>query len=109
MRVANTTRLSVHAGRPLASDALGVQPGQRRYCYRVPLTQDGELCCKLMLSGTRATAQQPTEWVAVITPLRPGYQRVQEYRMRMHIAESFRADKSGSVALAQTQPCDAER
>jgi hypothetical protein len=109
IRVANNTRLTLHDGRQLAIEALGVTPGQRRYFYNVRLTQDGDLCCNLMVTWTRATAQQPAELVAVITPLRPCYQSLQEYLIRMHIEESFRDDKSGSVDLAQTHLCDAER
>ncbi len=109
IRVANNTSVTLLDGRQLAIQDLGVKPRQRRYFYNVRLTQDGDLCCNLMVTWTRATAQQPAELVAIITPLRPCYQSLQEYLVRMHIEESFRDDKSGSVDLAQTHLRDAER
>lgn len=109
IRVANNTTLIGADGRQLAISALGVRPGQRRYFYQVRLTQDGDLCCNLMVTWTKATPQQAAELVAVITNLRSCYKTLQEYLTRMHIEESFRDDKSGSVDLAQTHLRDAGR
>ncbi len=109
IRVANNTNVTLLDGRQVPIHALGVRPGQRRYFYNVRLTRDGDLCCNLMVTWTRARAEQPAELVAVITPLRPCYKSLQEYLVRMHIEESFRDDKSGSVDLAQTHLRDAER
>lgn len=109
IRVANNTTVTLVDGRCVAIQALGVKPGQRRYFYNVRLTQDGDLCCNLMVTWTHATPTQAAELVAVITNLRPCYQSLQEYLVRMHIEESFRDDKSGSVDLAQTHLRDAER
>lgn len=109
IRVANNTTVTLVDGRQLAMQDWGVRPGQRRYFYNVRLTQDGDLWCHLMVTWTQATAQQPAELVAVITNLRPCYKTLQEYLIRMHIEESFRDDKSGSVDLSQTHLRDVER
>jgi DDE family transposase len=109
IRVANNTYVTLPDGRQLPIDQLGVKPGQRRYLQNVGLTKEKGFVCHLMVTWTKATPKQPAELCAVITNLTPCFRTLHDYLKRMHIAESFRDDKSGSVELAQTHLTDIER
>lgn len=109
IRIANNTLVHLADGRVLAIEELGVPLGKARYFHHVRLTHTGEFACHLMVTWTQATPTQPAELVAIITNLYPCRSHLQEYLFRMHIEESFRDDKSGSVDLAQTHLRDAER
>jgi hypothetical protein len=109
IRIANNTYLTFPDGRPVAINALGVQPGQRRYFQNVRLTQDADWVCNVMVTWTKATLKQPAELCAVISNLRACHHTLKTYLTRMHIEESFRDDKSGTFELGDTHLTDPQR
>ena len=53
-------------------DQVAVAGGRRRYYPQVTLTQQAALTCALSVGWTQPTAQQPAEWIAVISSLPAG-------------------------------------
>lgn len=109
IRVANNTCVTFSNGRSISINDLGVKPGQRRYFQNVRLTQEADLVCNLMVTWTKETPKQPSELCAIISSLRACYTTLQQYLTRMHIEESFRDDKSGSLEIEQTHLTDPDR
>jgi hypothetical protein len=109
IRVANNTSVTLADGRVLAVDTLGVQPGRARYFQNVRLTADADWDCNLAVTWTRATPKQPAELCAIAMNLTANSRTLKDYLKRMHIEQSFRADKSGSFDLEATKLTDPER
>jgi hypothetical protein len=109
IRVANNTQVYLPNGRCVSIDALGVQPGQRRYFRNVGLTREKAFACHLIVTWTEATAKQPAELCAIMTDRRPCFQTLRDYLKRMHVEEGFRDEKSGCCQLQKTKLRDADR
>ena len=109
IRVAKSTYVTLPGGQSLPINDLGVLPGQRRYFQNVRLTLETEFECNLIVTWTKATAKQPAELCAVISNLKGCRATLKDYLIRMHIEESFRDDKSGSLELEQTRLTDPNR
>lgn len=109
IRVACNTYVTLNNGWYGSIEALGVQPGQRRYYHQVWLTQDRKLYTNLTLTWTSGDEKNPPELLALISDQPAARARLHEYAIRMHTEESFRDDKSGGFDMAHTRLQHADR
>lgn len=109
IRVANSTYVTLPEGRCVRIAQLGVLPGKTRYFQNVGLTQAKHFRCNLRVTWTQATPKHKAELCAIMTNLPPCRANLQDYLKRIHIAQSFRDDKSGGFDLEATKLCAPER
>lgn len=109
IRIQSNTIVTLVNGRQVRIDALGVQPGQRRYFQSVRLTQEAKLCANLSVTWTEGDDKHAPELLAVISDEPACRARLREYGARMCIEQSFRDDKSGGFDLEHTKLQHAER
>jgi hypothetical protein len=109
IRIACNTYVTLTSGWSGSIQALGVQPGQRRYYQQVWLTQAQKLCTNLTVTWTPGDEHNPPELLALISNQPAARARLREYAVRMHTEESFRDDKSGGFDMAHTRLQHADR
>ena len=109
IRIACNTYVTLTNGWSGSIQALGVQPGQRRYYQQVWLTQAQKLCTNLTVTWTPGDEQHSPELLALISAQPAARARLREYAIRMHTEESFRDDQSGGFDMAHTRLQHADR
>ena len=90
-------------------DQLAGPQGRRRFYPQVTLTKKATLTTALSVGWTQPTAQQPAEWIAVISDQPAGPARLRAYGKRMLIEQSFKEDKSGGFDLDHTRVLNPQR
>ena len=103
IRIQCNTIVTLENGWQGRSDALGVQPGQRRYFQNVRLTQAQTWRAHLSVTWTEGDDKNPPELLAVISDQWACRARLREYGVRTDIEQSFRDDKSGGFDMAHTR------